>query len=161
MFSINAGQPRARMAAERHRPFRPVVRRDEREHVAVLGAVPLGQIDAADEERGRERIRRRGVRGDDACADDAGCRPAGPRIDDVAVATAVGDDELLAGAARAEGGVAQPEARDGAPGHERRHEVDPPAVAATAEREQAAPAGGKQRVRDAGRRSPAPARSSA
>ena len=66
------------------------------------------------------------------------------------VATAVGDDELLAGAARADGSVPQPEAGDGAPGHERRHEVDPPAVTATAEREQAAATGGKQRVRDAG-----------
>ena len=127
----------------------------------MLSAVPLSQIDAADEERGRERIRRRGIRSDDACTDDAGCRPAGPRIDDVTVATAVGDDELLAGAARADGSVAQPEACDGAPRDERRHEVDMPAVAATPEGQQAAATGGKQGVRAPDRRSPAPARSSA
>ena len=76
----------------------------------MLGAVPTRQIDPADEERGRQRIRTCGVRGYDACAEDAIRRPAGPRIDDVTVAMPVGDDELLAGAARPERGVPQPDA---------------------------------------------------
>ena len=57
----------------------------------MLRAVATRQIDPADEERGGERIRTGGVRGDDACAEDAIRRPAGPRIDDVTVAMPVGD----------------------------------------------------------------------
>ena len=51
----------AGMAADCNRPAGPVVRRDEREHVTVSGAVALCQADAAHEERGGERVRGRCV----------------------------------------------------------------------------------------------------
>ena len=135
------------MTAERQRPFRAVVRRDEGEHVAVLRAVAARQIDPADEERGGQRIRTRRVRGDDACAEGAVRRPAGARIDDVTVATAVGDDELLAGAARAERGVPQRDVAMAPSGHAAARRRRQASLAATAQSEQAAAARGKQRVR--------------
>ena len=115
----------------------------------MLSTVPARQVDAANEEGGRQRIRACRIRGHDAGGDDAIRRPAGPGIDDVTVATTVGDDELLSGAARAERGVQQPEPGDRVPGHHRRHEVDPPTVAATANGEQATAARREQGVLDA------------
>ena len=96
------------MAPDHDRPFRPVVWGDEREHVRVLSTVTARQVDAANEERGRKRIRACRVRGHDAGGDDAIRRPAGPGIDDVTVAMTTGDDELLSRTARAERSVAQP-----------------------------------------------------
>ena len=100
------------MAADDDGALGAVIRRDEREHVAVIGAVPPRKIDPAHEKRCREGIRARGIRGDDACADDAVGGPAGPRIDDMTVAAPVGDDELLPGAARAKRRVPQLQHRD-------------------------------------------------
>ena len=114
----------------------------------MISAVPPRKIDPAYEKRGREGIRARGIRGDDACADDAVGGPAGPRIDDMTVAAPVDDDELLPGAARAKRGVPQLQTCDSPSGHERRDEVDPPAVAAAADGEEAAAAGGEQGVSD-------------
>ena len=93
------------MTPDHNRPFRPIIRGDEGQHIPMLRAVAARQIDPADEERGGQCIRAGGVRGYDACAEDAIRRPAGPRIDDVTVAMSVGDHELLSGAARPERGV--------------------------------------------------------
>ena len=94
-----------------------------------------------------------GARGDRARAQHTACRPARSRIDDVAVARAIGDDELLAGAARANRRVAQPDSREQSIAHSfrstRRNDVHMPAEAAAADRQQAAAPSREQRVRRA------------
>ena len=140
------------MAADHDRPFGPVVWRDEREHIAVLRAVARARSIPPTRNAVESASARAASEATTLALSDARGRPAGPRIDDVTVAVAVGDDELLAGAARADRGIPQPQAGDRPLGQQRRHEVDPPAAAAAADGEQAAAAGGKQRVSDARRR---------
>src|SRR5690348_15343975 len=108
-------------------------------------AVPLGQVRAADEERGRERVRRRAVAGDDGRAEHACGGTAGPGIDHVPVPPAVDLEELLSRAARADGAVADQQAADQS-ARKARTQIDRPAAPAAADGDDAAPAGGEKRT---------------
>src|SRR5206468_13044185 len=70
-------------------------------------------ICAADEKRGRQRVGRRRVVRHDGRRQRAVARAPAAWIDDVPVASAVDDDELFPGAARADGTVADPQAAGG------------------------------------------------
>ena len=136
---------RAGVAAEHFRWFARFVEHEDRHDVAVGLAVAPRQIRSADQERGRERVGRGGVAGDDAGAEHAVGGLAVPRIDDVAVAAAVDLGELLAGAAGADRAVLDPEPPDAA-ARQPRPQVDRPAAPFAADRQHAAVPGREQRA---------------
>ena len=94
--------------------------------------------------------RRARLQGDAGSRDDAGCQRAGrrppcSRINHVPVADAVHFEELLTGAARTDGAFPQPQPRDRSRRLPRAH-VDRPSAIASTERDDAAAAGGEQRM---------------
>ena len=114
----------------------------------MLIAIALRERRSADQKGRRERVGGGRVAGDDARAQDAARGPPRARIDHVAVARAVRDHELFAGAAGAKRAVAQPQARDPA-GQQRRAQIDRPATVRRADREDAAAAGREEGALDA------------
>ena len=89
-----------------------------------------------------------GARGNRARAEHTACRPARSWIDDVPVARAIGHDELLAGAARAERDVPQSQPSQPASSPGRSH-IHLPAVTSVDKRRHRASAGRDQRIANA------------
>src|SRR5262245_29183484 len=118
---------------------------DDRHGAGMRVAVAARKLRAADKEGGRERVGRGRIARHHAGGKDAAGRPSRARVEHVAIALPVRDDELLAGAAGADGAVANPQASR-YPAGEPRTDVDRPAAPAPADGQHAAAAGGEQRT---------------